>query len=64
MSSAWLLDPRDALLVVLALVALSYIVLVARATSRGRREGDGKTIHLWARHVDGALAMDATATVA
>jgi 3-methylfumaryl-CoA hydratase len=30
----------------------------------GRREGDGKTIHLWARHEDGALAMDATATVA
>ena len=30
----------------------------------GRREGDDKTIHLWARHEDGALAMDATATLA
>ena len=30
----------------------------------GRRVEDGKTIHLWARHEDGALAMDATATVA
>jgi len=30
----------------------------------GRREGDAKTIHLWARHEDGALAMDATATLA
>jgi len=43
MSSAWLFDPRDALLVVLALVALSYVVLIARATSRGRREGDAAT---------------------
>jgi len=30
----------------------------------GRHEGDAKTIHLWARHEDGALAMDATATLA
>ena len=28
----------------------------------GRR--DGTSIHLWAKHVDGALAMDATATLA
>ena len=34
MSSAWLLDPRNALLVVLALVAVSYIVLLARAASQ------------------------------
>ncbi|NRF67779.1 MaoC family dehydratase N-terminal domain-containing protein [Aquincola sp. S2] len=30
----------------------------------GRRADDGKTIHLWARHEDGALAMDATAHLA
>jgi len=30
----------------------------------GRREGDARTIRLWARHEDGALAMDATATLA
>ena len=30
----------------------------------GRHRGDAKTIHLWARHDDGALAMDATATLA
>jgi 3-methylfumaryl-CoA hydratase len=30
----------------------------------GRRGGDGKTIRLWARHTDGALAMDATAILA
>ena len=30
----------------------------------GQRADDGKTIHLWARHEDGALAMDATATLA
>lgn len=30
----------------------------------GRCDEDGKTIHLWARHEDGALAMDATATLA
>src|SRR6185295_19748705 len=31
MSSAWLMNPRNALLVVLALVALSYVVIVVRA---------------------------------
>ncbi len=31
---------------------------------RGRRGADGKTVHLWAQHTDGALAMDATATLA
>ena len=40
MSSASLLDPRNALLVVLALVALAYIVLVVRATQRGVSEGE------------------------
>lgn len=30
----------------------------------GRHDGDAKTIHLWAQHEDGALAMDATATLA
>jgi 3-methylfumaryl-CoA hydratase len=30
----------------------------------GRRADDGKTVHLWARDIDGALAMDATATLA
>jgi len=43
MSSAWLLDPRDALLVVLAIVALAYVVLIARATLRGKAAGDPAT---------------------
>jgi uncharacterized membrane protein YfcA len=43
MSSAWLLNPRNALLVVLAIVALSYIVLIARTALRGSREGDRVT---------------------
>jgi 3-methylfumaryl-CoA hydratase len=30
----------------------------------GRRSEDGKTVQLWAQHTDGALAMDATATLA
>jgi 3-methylfumaryl-CoA hydratase len=30
----------------------------------GTDTGDGKTIHLWAQHPGGALAMDATATLA
>jgi 3-methylfumaryl-CoA hydratase len=30
----------------------------------GRRRGDGRTVELWAQHTDGALAMDATATLA
>jgi 3-methylfumaryl-CoA hydratase len=30
----------------------------------GKPEGDGKTVKLWARNADGALAMDATATLA
>lgn len=30
----------------------------------GRRLDDGKTVQLWARHADGALSMDATATLA
>lgn len=30
----------------------------------GRRDADGKTVRLWARHNDGALAMDATALLA
>jgi 3-methylfumaryl-CoA hydratase len=29
----------------------------------GRRGNDGTTVHLWAQHLDGALAMDATATL-
>ena len=40
MSAAWLLNPRNALLIVLALVALSYIVIVVRAAQVGAREGD------------------------
>jgi uncharacterized membrane protein YfcA len=40
MSSAWLLDPRNALLAVLAIVALLYVVLIVRATVRGTAEGD------------------------
>ena len=31
---------------------------------RGSQDADGKTIRLWAQHADGALAMDATATLA
>ncbi|MDM0115823.1 MaoC family dehydratase N-terminal domain-containing protein [Variovorax sp. J22R133] len=30
----------------------------------GRRSEDGRTVRLWARHTDGALAMEATATLA
>ncbi|MDM0116056.1 MaoC family dehydratase N-terminal domain-containing protein [Variovorax sp. J22R133] len=30
----------------------------------GRRSDDGRTVQLWAQHPDGALAMDATATLA
>ena len=30
----------------------------------GCSAGDGKTIHLWARNAEGALAMDATAVLA
>jgi uncharacterized membrane protein YfcA len=40
MSSASLLDPRNALLAVLAVVALLYIALVVRATLRGSAAGD------------------------
>jgi len=39
MTSAWILDPRNALLVVLALVALAYIGLVVRAATRETRDG-------------------------
>ena len=40
MSFASLLDPRIALLVVLGVVALLYIILVIRATARGKSEGE------------------------
>ena len=40
MSSAWIFDPRNALLVVLAIVALGFIGLVVRAALRGSRAGD------------------------
>ena len=40
MSSAWLLNPRNALLIVLAIVALFYILLIVRTTVRGVREGE------------------------
>jgi uncharacterized membrane protein YfcA len=43
MSPAWLLDPRNALLAVLALVAFSYVVLIVRATLRGKAAGDAAT---------------------
>jgi uncharacterized membrane protein YfcA len=39
MTSAWILDPRNALLVVLAIVALAYIGLVVRAATRETRDG-------------------------
>jgi uncharacterized membrane protein YfcA len=40
MSPAWLLDPRNALLAVLTIVALLYVVLIVRATARGLHEGE------------------------
>ena len=40
MSAASILDPRNALLTVLAIVALLYLMLVVRATMRGTKEGD------------------------
>ena len=40
MSSAWLLDPRNALLAVLAIVALTYVALIVRATIRGKAAGE------------------------
>ncbi|HEX6048867.1 MAG TPA: hypothetical protein VFZ21_06355, partial [Gemmatimonadaceae bacterium] len=40
MNSAWILDPRNALLAFLAIVALSYIGLVVRAALRGSRAGE------------------------
>ena len=40
MSAASILDPRNALLTVLAVVALLYLTLVVRATMRGTKEGD------------------------
>ncbi len=40
MSSAWILDPRNALLAFLAIVALSYIGLVVRAAVRGSGAGE------------------------
>jgi uncharacterized membrane protein YfcA len=43
MSSAWLLNPRNALLVVLGIVALLYIVLIVRTTMQGVREGERGT---------------------
>ena len=43
MSAAWLLNPRNALLIVLALVALFYIALIIRATTRGVAHGDRAT---------------------
>ena len=39
MTSAWILDPRNALLVVLAIGALAYIGLVVRAATRETRDG-------------------------
>jgi uncharacterized membrane protein YfcA len=40
MNSAWILDPRNALLAVLALVALFYVGLVVRAALRESRAGE------------------------
>ena len=40
MNAASILDPRNALLTVLAVVALLYLTLVVRATMRGTKEGD------------------------
>ena len=41
MSFAWILDAKNALLVVLAVVAVLYLVLVVRAAARETREGQG-----------------------
>jgi uncharacterized membrane protein YfcA len=40
MSSAWILDPRNALLVVLAIVAVLYIALVVRTATREAHAGE------------------------
>jgi uncharacterized membrane protein YfcA len=39
MSPAWIADPRNALLALLAIVAVVYIAIVVRATLRGARDG-------------------------
>ena len=36
----------------------------AASASAAASSADGKTVKLWARNADGALAMDATATLA
>ena len=43
MSSAWLLNPRNALLVALSIVAALYLALVIRAALRGVQVGDRAT---------------------
>lgn len=43
MSPAWLLNPRNALLVALGIVAALYLALIIRATLRGVHEGDRAT---------------------
>ena len=54
----------DATVARFAFRAVKPVFDVAPFQVCGRRADDGKTIHLWARHTDGSLAMDATATLA
>ncbi|MFB2595418.1 MaoC family dehydratase N-terminal domain-containing protein [Paracoccus sp. p4-l81] len=44
--------------------ALATIFDTAPFSVHGQPQGDGRSIRLWARRSDGALAMDATATIA
>jgi len=54
----------DAKLLRFAFRAVKPLFDIAPFQVCGRRAGDGKTIQLWAQDADGALAMDATATLA
>ena len=54
----------DAMLARFAFRALKPTFDTAPFLVCGRHEGDAGAIHLWARHEDGALAMEATATLA
>jgi 3-methylfumaryl-CoA hydratase len=54
----------DAKVVRFAFRAVKPLFDIAPFQVRGRRTGDGKSIQLWAQDADGALAMDATATLA
>jgi len=43
--------------------AVKPLFYVAPFQVCGRRDGDGKTVQLWAQNAEGALAMDATAVI-